>query len=81
MEITVWKYTVKCTVHGTWKYTVKNNIHGTWKLYGKYSVNLLMPKETDLRDGTRPDSHNISYRKRQIYFLPAYCLTNIDFCH
>ena len=38
MEITLWKYTVKCTVYGTWKYTVKNKIHGTWKLSGKYKV-------------------------------------------
>ena len=57
MGITLWKYTVKRTVHSTWKYTVKSKTHGTWKLYGKYNISLLMPKWTDLRDGTCPDSH------------------------
>ena len=57
MEITVWKYTVKSTVHGTWKYTVKSTVHAAWQWYGEYSINLLTKNYTDLRDGTRPDSH------------------------
>ena len=57
MEITVWKYTVKSAVHGTWKYTVKSTVHAAWQWYGEYSINLLTKNYTDLRDGTRPDSH------------------------
>ena len=78
MEITVWKYTMKCTVQGTWKYTVKSKIHGTWNMkntvYGKYSISLLMPKCTVLRNGTHRDSHvtaissSISCRKKKAIY-------------
>ena len=71
---TVWKYTVKSTLHCKWKYAVKSAIHGAWKQYRNYSINLMIPKYTDLCGGTRPDSHVVllwSFHivKVNIYFL------------
>ena len=44
-----------------------------------------MPKQTDLRDGARPNSHvtalwAVHIVKNDIYFLP-YRFTNINFCY
>ena len=37
---------------------VRSEKYSTWCMkYGKYNISWLMPKETDLRDGARPDSH------------------------
>ena len=90
MEITVWKYTMKCTVQGTWKYTVKSKIHGTWNmkntLYGKYSISLLMPKYIMVLieiHTSLPFLRAFHVVKKKlyihIYFLP-YCFTNNNFC-
>ena len=85
IEIMALKCTVKSTVHGTWKYTVKSTVHGKWKQYGKQSISSLMPKYSELRDDTRPDSHvsalwTFYIVKDDIYFLPYY-FTNINVCH
>ena len=66
-----------------WKYTVKSTVHGTWKQYGKHNISLLMPKYTDLHEGTRPDSHvtalwTFHIVKIDIYLL-LYRFTNINF--
>ena len=36
---------------------MKSTVAGTLKQHGKYSIRLLMPKQTDLLDVVRPDSH------------------------
>ena len=66
-----------------WKYTVKSTVHGTWNQYGKHNISLLMPKYTDLHEGTRPDSHvtalwTFHIVKIDIYLL-LYRFTNINF--
>ena len=48
---------------------MKSTVHGTLKLYGKYSISLLMPKQANLLDGTRPVSHVTPYRKRRHIFF------------
>ena len=53
--------------------------------YEKYSISLIMPKQTDLRDGARPDSHVAALWTVHIVkndtFFPPYRFTNINFCH
>ena len=44
--------------HGHDSVKVHSGKYSTWYMkYGKYSINLLMPKQTDLRDVGRPYSH------------------------
>ena len=72
--------------HRNYSVKVHSEKYSTWYMkYGKYSISLLMPKQTDLCDGARPDSHvtalwTIHIVKNEIYFLP-YHFTNINFCH
>ena len=72
--------------HGSYSVKVHSEKYSTWYMkYGKCNMSLLVPKQTDLRDGARPDLHVTALRtvdivKNDIYFLP-YCFTNINFCY
>ena len=72
--------------HGNYSVKVHSEKYSTWYMkYGKYNISLLMPKQTDLRDGARPDSHvtalwAVHIATNNIYFLP-YHFTNINLCH
>ena len=44
--------------NGNYSVKVHSEKYSIWYMkYGKYNVSLLMSKQTDLRDGARPDSH------------------------
>ena len=44
--------------HGKYNAKVHSEKYNTWNMkYGKYSISLLMPKQTNLRDVARSDSH------------------------
>ena len=44
--------------HGNYSVKVHSEKYSTWYMkYEKYSISLLIPKQTDLRDGARPESH------------------------
>ena len=44
--------------HGKYNVKVHSEKYNTWNMkYRKYSISLLMPKQTNLRDVARPDSH------------------------
>ena len=72
--------------HGNYSVKVHSEKYSTWYMkYGKYNISLLMSKQTDLRDGARPDSHvtalwTVHIVKNDIYFL-SYRFTNINLCH
>ena len=74
------------TKHGNYSVKVHSEKYSTWYMkYGKYNISLLMPKQTDLRDGARPDSHvtalwRVHIAKNDIHF-PPYRFANINFCH
>ena len=44
--------------HGTYSVKIHNEKYSTWYMKnGKHNISFLMLKQTDLRDGARPDSH------------------------
>ena len=72
--------------HGFYNVKVYSQKYSTWYMkYEKYSISLIMPKQTDLRDGARPDSHVAALWTVHIVkndtFFPPYRFTNINFCH
>ena len=72
--------------NGNYSVKVHSEKYSIWYMkYEKYSISLPMPKQTNLRDGARLDSHVTVLRtvhivKNNIYF-PSYRFTNINFCH
>ena len=73
--------------HGNYSVKVHSEKCSAWYMqYGKYSIRLQMPKQTDLRDDVHPDSHvtarwTVHIVKNDIYFLPCrFTLSSVCIC-
>ena len=69
--------------HGNYIVKVDSEKCSTWYMkFGKYNINLQIPKQTDLRDAARPDSlvtalWAVHIVKSDIYFLPFIILQTL----
>ena len=69
--------------HGNYSVKVDSEKYSTWYMkFGKYNINLQIPKQTDLHDAARPDSlvtalWAVHIVKNDRYFLPFIILQTL----